>query len=90
MFNFIQNSPNGYKCDTKDGRCLKGDVSLPFYHKIKAIVKKVESVECPDGESECPDGSTCCQLSDGQYGCCPLEKVNHFFLILNALLYFIL
>ena len=47
-------SPNGYKCDTKDGRCIKGDVSLPFYQKIKAIAKKVETVPCPDGKSECP------------------------------------
>ena len=47
-------SPNGYKCDTKDGRCIKGDVSLPFYQKIKALVKKVETVPCPDGQSECP------------------------------------
>ncbi|CAF1271160.1 unnamed protein product [Adineta ricciae] len=29
------------------------------------------SVPCPDGSS-CPDGNTCCQLSSGQYGCCPL------------------
>ncbi|CAF1420698.1 unnamed protein product [Adineta ricciae] len=29
------------------------------------------SVPCPGGSS-CPDGNTCCQLSSGQYGCCPL------------------
>ena len=75
-------SPNGYKCDTKDGRCLKGDVSLPFYQKIKAIAKKVETVPCADGKSECPDGSTCCQLASGQYGCCPLVNVKFFFFFL--------
>ncbi|CAF1486655.1 unnamed protein product [Adineta steineri] len=30
------------------------------------------TVPCPGGSSSCPDGSTCCQLSSGQYGCCPL------------------
>ena len=29
---------------------------------------------CPDGQSECPDGSTCCKLSSGEYGCCPLPN----------------
>ena len=82
FFIWIQSifSPNGYKCDTKDGRCLKGDVSLPFYQKIKAIAKKLETVPCADGKSECPDGSTCCQLADGQYGCCPLVNVIILFI----------
>jgi progranulin len=58
--------PNGYTCDTKDGRCLKGLLSVPFFNKIEAI--KVEAVPCPDGKSQCPDGSTCCQLASGQWG----------------------
>ena len=36
--------------------------------------KVLENVICPDGQSECPDGSTCCKLSSGQWGCCPLPK----------------
>ena len=61
--------PNGYTCDTKDGRCNKGDVSLPFFTKIAAIKKEeVSTVTCPDGQSECPDQSTCCQLASGAYG----------------------
>jgi hypothetical protein len=31
--------PNGYTCDTKDGRCLKGEISVPFFPKTKAIVQ---------------------------------------------------
>ncbi|ESP03183.1 hypothetical protein LOTGIDRAFT_81959, partial [Lottia gigantea] len=31
-------------------------------------------VVCPDQQSQCPDGSTCCKLSTGQYGCCPLPN----------------
>ncbi|CAF1075057.1 unnamed protein product, partial [Didymodactylos carnosus] len=36
-----------------------------------------KSVQCPDGQSFCPDGQTCCQLSSGQYGCCPLHDHEH-------------
>jgi len=33
-----------YTCDVADGRCNKGDVSLPFYKKIEAIKTKVDGV----------------------------------------------
>lgn len=32
------------------------------------------TVICPGGMSECPVGNTCCHLSSGQYGCCPLPN----------------
>ena len=31
-------------------------------------------MRCQDGTSECPSGNTCCKLSSGEYGCCPLPK----------------
>ena len=37
---------------------------------------QVGSVICPDGSSECPNGQTCCKLSTGEYGCCPMPKVS--------------
>ena len=65
--------PSGYTCDVKDGRCNKGDVSMPFYKKIAALPTKQSKVgaECPGGGAECPTGTTCCQLASGEYGCCP-------------------
>ena len=71
-----------YTCDVADGRCNKGDVSLPFYKKIEAISLKKEkkdnlsltSVVCPDGSSFCPRDYTCCKMADSSYGCCPLEN----------------
>ena len=36
-------------------------------------MQKVPNVVCPDG-SECPTGQTCCPLSSGGYGCCPLPN----------------
>ena len=34
----------------------------------------VKQVVCPDGQSQCPDGNTCCKLSTGEWGCCPLPN----------------
>ncbi len=67
--------PNGYTCDTKDGRCNKGDISIPFYKKVAATkrVEKSPQTLCPGGLVDCNDDSTCCQLPSGQYGCCLLS-----------------
>ena len=78
--------PNGYTCDTKDGRCNKGDVSLPFFTKIAAIKNDIKTVHriskrstpvndkalCPGGDVICSDDFTCCSLPSGQQGCCLL------------------
>jgi len=75
LFHFVR-----YTCDVADGRCNKGDVSLPFYKKIESIAVKKEkevslsSVVCPDGSSFCPRDYTCCKMADGAYGCCPLDN----------------
>jgi hypothetical protein len=55
----------------KDGRCNKGELSVPFVKKMPASKKpepQVQDVVCPGGTSDCPQGSTCCQLADGEYG----------------------
>ena len=44
---------------------------MTWFEKTEARVK---TVTCPDG-SQCPDGNTCCMLSSGTYGCCPLPNV---------------
>ena len=41
---------------------------------ILALASLSAGVICPDGSSECPDGDTCCRLSSGQWGCCPLPS----------------
>ena len=41
--------------------------------------KGSNSVLCPDKKGTCPDGSTCCLLSTGLYGCCPLRQVCGIF-----------
>ena len=72
--------PLGQTCDTKKGVCIKGDLQTPLGVKTpaKVTVRNVEAtwVICPDKLSMCPDGDTCCKMSSGLYGCCPLPKVR--------------
>ena len=62
---------------------------MDWFTKTEAVSTKVQlsilvppntaqvgRVICPDGSSECLSGQTCCKLSTGQYGCCPMPKVN--------------
>nr|XP_039257310.1 multiple epidermal growth factor-like domains protein 6 isoform X36 [Styela clava] len=63
--------PQGYACHVSAGTCVKGLETIKALLKIPA---SVPNVICPDGESQCPDGSTCCKLSSGQYGCCPVPR----------------
>ncbi len=63
--------PQGTTCDVSAGKCTsQGDnfESFPMLQKVSS-----PKIDCPGG-GECPDGDTCCQLSSGQYGCCPLPS----------------
>ena len=59
-------------CFFVSGFCTKGNEKVLAYKHTKAGSRKVVNVVCPDGESQCPAGNTCCKLSSGGYGCCPL------------------
>ena len=48
---------------------------LDWFEKEPALVRS-ENVVCPDGQSECKSGQTCCKLASGNYGCCPIPKVQ--------------
>jgi hypothetical protein len=37
------------------------------------VQAKAPQIMCADG-SQCPDGNTCCKLSSGEWGCCPLPN----------------
>ena len=74
--------PYGYVCDGPRGACQKGYVSMPWFEKQPA--KPIEDttdlgdkdVMCGDKKTKCADGQTCCKLKSGQWGCCPMPKVN--------------
>ncbi|XP_033095515.1 progranulin-like, partial [Anneissia japonica] len=66
--------PSGYTCDTGAGTCTKGALTLPWVEKTEAKTIQLETVICPDSQSECPDDNTCCKMTSGQYGCCPMPN----------------
>uniref|UniRef100_A0A8C0BN27 Granulin precursor n=1 Tax=Buteo japonicus TaxID=224669 RepID=A0A8C0BN27_9AVES len=66
--------PQGYTCDPEGGSCLQERGGrLPWVQKTPALTRE-KDVQC-DEETSCPDGNTCCRLSSGSWGCCPLEEV---------------
>ncbi|NXF56514.1 GRN protein, partial [Oceanites oceanicus] len=61
--------PQGTACDLERSTCTSsGGWAQPL-----ASLPKVHDVKC-DEKTSCPDGSTCCRLSSGAWGCCPLEE----------------
>ncbi|CAH2302657.1 Hypothetical predicted protein [Pelobates cultripes] len=66
--------PSGHTCS--GGQCLEGENSIPAFKKLPAltnVASNANRVPC-DASTSCPDGSTCCRKSDGDWGCCPIEK----------------
>lgn len=70
--------PTNYKCNENMTSCIKGEVVIPWYTKLPATTSleaDPSSVQC-DGLEQCPEHTTCCQLSTGEWGCCPLQNVS--------------
>ncbi|XP_056404114.1 progranulin isoform X2 [Hyla sarda] len=60
--------PNGYTCN--GGECQMGVLSVPWSEKIPAVEQKSAEVQC-DEQTACAGNTTCCQLTSGEWGCCP-------------------
>lgn len=54
---------------------LSAELRFSFTDHFKGT-DVVVSVVCPDQKSACPDETTCCEMSNGTYGCCPLPTVS--------------
>ncbi|KAH1174230.1 progranulin [Mauremys mutica] len=68
--------PKGYTCDLAGGSCQPPAVSVPWLEKTPARVRapsRGRDVQC-DEQTSCPEGNTCCRLSTGAWGCCPLVE----------------
>lgn len=67
--------PEGYKCDTADGKCSRDSLGRPFIRLVarpdSSVPSKVNSVFCPGSKQQCPDGNTCCGVRNETYMCCP-------------------
>ncbi|NXU93359.1 GRN protein, partial [Xiphorhynchus elegans] len=60
--------PQGTTCDLTRSTCTSLGGSTPL-----AALPTAGEIKC-DEETSCPDGNTCCRLSSGAWGCCPLEQ----------------
>ncbi|XP_020773799.1 granulin b isoform X2 [Boleophthalmus pectinirostris] len=61
--------PSNTICDLEKQMCRSGDTQMPLLKKIAATPN---DVQCPDKISTCPDETTCCKMTSGDYGCCPM------------------
>ncbi|KAM7371567.1 hypothetical protein PAMP_008790 [Pampus punctatissimus] len=68
--------PDGYKCNEHQTSCVKEGLVIPWYTKLPAttnIQADHSSVQC-DAQNKCPEKTSCCQLSTGEWGCCPIQN----------------
>ncbi|XP_061185985.1 multiple epidermal growth factor-like domains protein 6 isoform X4 [Saccostrea echinata] len=66
--------PSGTQCEVSSGKCKRGSSLVTDWFEKQPALLRSENVVCPDGQHECKDGQTCCKLSSGQWGCCPIPK----------------
>ncbi|XP_054032602.1 LOW QUALITY PROTEIN: progranulin [Dryobates pubescens] len=57
--------PQGTTCDLERSTCTSA--------RPRAALPAAGEVRCEDG-TRCPEGNTCCRISQGAWGCCPLEE----------------
>ncbi|XP_077171827.1 progranulin isoform X2 [Paroedura picta] len=68
--------PSGYQCGSSPGTCEKDGESIPWLEKRPAMAHGTSlsrDVRCDD-QASCPDGHTCCRMTSGAWGCCPLPQ----------------
>ncbi|XP_016314254.1 granulins [Sinocyclocheilus anshuiensis] len=68
--------PEDTVCDLTASTCddpADLSVSVPWVAKVPTFPIASSNQKC-DETSSCPDGSTCCRLSSGKWGCCPLPQ----------------
>ena len=73
--------PEGYTCDLAAETCDTDGHSVSWNAvAVRDVDKQLSAreVDCPGGMQTCPDDNTCCELSAGSYGCCPLAHVRFF------------
>lgn len=62
----------GDQCSS-NGTCLSSHSNHIYNGFLSKIIEnQLETIQCPDG-SQCSDNETCCELSSGQYACCPIR-----------------
>ncbi|XP_052681912.1 neurogenic locus notch homolog protein 2-like isoform X3 [Crassostrea angulata] len=71
--------PENTKCEVSQGKCTRGTgLVLDWFEKLPALkrpglvelIKKDNTIVCPDQKTSCPDKNTCCKNKEGKFGCC--------------------
>lgn len=71
--------PAGFRCDTEKGTCEQGAHQVPGTEQAPARLSRLDpltvenDVPC-DNVTSCPSGNTCCRLTTGEWGCCPVPE----------------
>ncbi|KAM5149395.1 progranulin isoform 1-T1 [Callospermophilus lateralis] len=73
--------PAGFKCYTEKGTCEQGTLQVPWMEKVPAHFSLPDppslKIDVPcDNFTSCPSSNTCCRLSSGEWGCCPIPEVH--------------
>nr|CAH8867609.1 unnamed protein product [Trichobilharzia regenti] len=78
--------PNGYSCDLASQRCVQQFTSASSpsddnskkppasVSSLSHSTKIIKDIICPDGNFSCPSNTTCCQVTEGGWGCCPFPR----------------
>lgn len=67
---------------------------MDWFEKLPALkrpglvemIKKDNTIVCPDQKTSCPDKNTCCKNKEGKFGCCAYNNVSLFELIEEILI----
>ncbi|XP_068610498.1 LOW QUALITY PROTEIN: granulin b [Brachionichthys hirsutus] len=77
---FVHCCPAGTKCDLSHSTCVSSTreeaneaAKIPAAATEMVAAQRVFSVHCNESVV-CADGNTCCELSGGEWACCPLPK----------------
>ncbi|XP_024060801.1 progranulin isoform X2 [Terrapene carolina triunguis] len=65
--------PQGTTCDLPHSTCASTLGQTQPLTQLLDTAERAREVPC-DEQTSCPDGNTCCRLSTGAWGCCPLVE----------------
>ncbi|XP_058417154.1 progranulin [Diceros bicornis minor] len=71
--------PAGFRCDTEKGTCEQGARQVPWMEQAPTHLSLLDpqametDVPC-DNVTSCPSFYTCCRLTSGEWGCCPVPE----------------
>lgn len=71
--------PAGFKCNSEKSTCEQEALQLPWMAQAPAHLslpdpRAIESDVPCDNVTSCPSSTSCCRLTSGEWGCCPVPE----------------